>query len=220
MKYLMVRRTRGEISRFYTEDLAAQELKFPEVATPNSVFYELSRRENEIFTRTIERITQGLTYARYRPLTYFAGKLGENVTAAQFNLAGFMKKTVSIRQAKAYLEKAEEFYARCEIDAAANAVRKYYEQTIKDFCQRKRLSVSFQFQNDIGKIPASEFWKAIVNKRNSFALDMTLRREIESCQTNINNPLSHAGINNVHSTEVGRAIEKVKELNAELAAIS
>jgi len=91
LKYLMVRRTRGEISRFYKEDLAAQGLKFPEVASPTPVFYELSKRENEIFTRTIERITKGLTYARYRPLTYFAGKLDENVTAAQFNLAGFMK---------------------------------------------------------------------------------------------------------------------------------
>jgi hypothetical protein len=73
LKYLMVRRTRSEISRFYKEDLDAQGLKFPEVAAPVPVFYELSKRENEIFTRTIERITQGLTYARYRPLTYFAG---------------------------------------------------------------------------------------------------------------------------------------------------
>jgi superfamily II DNA/RNA helicase len=91
LKYLMVRRTRGEISRFYGEDLATQELKFPEVASPVPVYYELSKRENEIFTRTIECITKQITYARYRPLTYYAGKLDENVTAAQFNLAGFMK---------------------------------------------------------------------------------------------------------------------------------
>lgn len=91
LKYLMVRRTRAEISRFYGDDLAAQELKFPEVASPASVFYELSKRENEIFTRTIERITKQITYARYRPLTYYAGRLDENVKAAQFNLAGFMK---------------------------------------------------------------------------------------------------------------------------------
>ena len=75
----------------YGEDLATQELKFPEVASPVPVFYELSKRENEIFTRTIERITKRITYARYRPLTYYAGKFDENVTAAQFNLAGFMK---------------------------------------------------------------------------------------------------------------------------------
>lgn len=91
LKYLMVRRTRGEISRFYADDLAAQGLKFPDVASPVAVYYELSKRENEIFTRTIERITRQLTYARYRPLTYFAGKLDDNITTAQFNLAGFMK---------------------------------------------------------------------------------------------------------------------------------
>jgi hypothetical protein len=82
-----------------------------------------------------------------------------------------------------------------------------------------KLIVNFQFQNDISKIPASAFWDAIIKKSNKFTLDPTLQREIQSCQTNINNPLSHAGINDVHSTEVERAIEKVKELNAALKAI-
>jgi superfamily II DNA/RNA helicase len=88
----MVRRTRSEISRFYEEDLRKQNLRFPEVEAPHSEFYELSERENEIFTRTIERITKNIGYARYRPLTYLPKEaLDENVTAAQFNLAGFMK---------------------------------------------------------------------------------------------------------------------------------
>lgn len=128
-------------------------------------------------------------------------------------------ETVSIHKAKAYLEKAEEFYAQGEIEAAANAIRKFYEQTIKDFCERKRLRVTFPFTKDISRISANEFWSAIVRKENSFKLDMNLRREIESCQSNVNNPLSHAGVNNIHSAEVGRAIEKVKELNATLEAI-
>lgn len=134
------------------------------------------------------------------------------------SLPGGAYETISIRKAKAYLEKAEEFYTHRELDAAANAVRKYYEQTIKDFCQRMGVKINFRFQNDIGKIPANAFWTAIVSDRR-FTLDLTLRREIESCQTNVNNPLSHAGINDVHSAEVGRAIEKVKELNAALEAI-
>lgn len=128
-------------------------------------------------------------------------------------------ETVGVRKAKDFLEKAEEFYAQHEIEAAANVIRKYYEQTIKDFCQRKRLTVNFQFQNDINKIPASAFWTAIVNASNRITLDPTLKREIENCQTNVNNPLSHANANSVHSTEVRRAIDKVKELNAELEAI-
>ncbi|MBA3784848.1 MAG: hypothetical protein H0X15_04805 [Acidobacteria bacterium] len=92
LKYLMVRRTRGEISRFYEEDLAKQNLKFPSVEAPKAVFYELSKRENEIFKLTIERIAKKLTYARYRPLTYLPKEfIDENITTAQTNLAGFMK---------------------------------------------------------------------------------------------------------------------------------
>lgn len=91
LKYLMVRRTRSEISNFYSKDLSEQNIKFPDVSDPVSVYYELSQRENEIFTRTIERITKKLTYARYRPLTYYTQRLDENITAAQVNLAGFMK---------------------------------------------------------------------------------------------------------------------------------
>lgn len=128
-------------------------------------------------------------------------------------------ETISVRKAKDFLEKAEEFYAQHEMEAAANAIRKYYEQTIKDFCQRKRLTVNFQFQNDINKIPASAFWTAIISASHRITLDPTLKREIENCQTNVNNPLSHANTNSVHSAEVRRAIDKVKELNAALEAI-
>jgi superfamily II DNA/RNA helicase len=93
LKYLMVRRTRTEISNYYGEDLAKQGLKFPEVADPQAIFYELSSRENEIFTRTIERIAKNISYSRYRPLIdrYFTGELNENRTTAQNNLAAFMK---------------------------------------------------------------------------------------------------------------------------------
>lgn len=93
LKYLMVRRTRNEIARFYEDDLRKQNLKFPEVETPRSIFYELSARENEIFNRTIERIAKHITYARYRPLVkdYFHGDLDENTQTAQNNLASFMK---------------------------------------------------------------------------------------------------------------------------------
>ncbi len=92
LKHLMVRRTRSEISSYYGEDLAKQNLKFPEVADPQPVYYELSQRENEIFTRTIERIARQISYARYRPLIdrYFRGNLDENRVAAQNNLAAFM----------------------------------------------------------------------------------------------------------------------------------
>lgn len=91
LKHLMIRRTRSEISKYYGEDLAAQEMKFPEVANPQPTFYTLDRREDEIFTRTIERLTRQFKYARYRPLTYYNGSLSENELTGQRNLAVFMK---------------------------------------------------------------------------------------------------------------------------------
>ena len=45
LKYLIIRRTRSEITRYYEEDLKQQKLKFPEVADPEPVFYKLNERE-------------------------------------------------------------------------------------------------------------------------------------------------------------------------------
>ena len=92
LKYLMVRRTRNEISKFYGEDMSKQNLKFPEVEAPTPFFYRLSERENRIFINTIDRISKEIKYTRYRPLVedYFLGELEENRTTAQNNLAKFM----------------------------------------------------------------------------------------------------------------------------------
>jgi hypothetical protein len=91
LKYLMIRRTRTEIGRHYADDLAAQDLRFPEVVAPEPLFYELDAHENEVFTRTIERLTKDFRYARYRPLTYYQGEGLEGEVTAQTNLARFMK---------------------------------------------------------------------------------------------------------------------------------
>ena len=41
LKYLMVRRTRSEITKYYTEDLENQKLSFPKSRNRRPVFYEL-----------------------------------------------------------------------------------------------------------------------------------------------------------------------------------
>ena len=53
LKYLMIRRTRTEIAKDYGEDLKRQELKFPEVADPEPLFYKFNKLENEVFNETI-----------------------------------------------------------------------------------------------------------------------------------------------------------------------
>src|SRR5438876_9065459 len=90
LKFLMVRRTRTEIAKYYGDDLRAQKLKFPDVVDPEPLFYKFSKAENEIFNETIGLIGQ-ISYARYQPLVYYQGSRTQQQVQGQRNLAKFMK---------------------------------------------------------------------------------------------------------------------------------
>lgn len=68
LQYLMVRRTRNSISKYYKEDLKENNMEFPEVKKPIPVYYEFDKYINEVFDETLELINNNLTYAKYRPL--------------------------------------------------------------------------------------------------------------------------------------------------------
>ncbi|GJQ22961.1 helicase [Candidatus Brocadia sapporoensis] len=91
LKYLMVRRTRTEIEKYFGEDIKSQNLKFPDVERPVPLFYELNDREDEIFNKTIELIAQKFKYARYMPMLYYEGKVGQLEQQSQRNMGKFMK---------------------------------------------------------------------------------------------------------------------------------
>lgn len=91
LKYLMVRRTRTEIIKYFGNDLKRQNLKFPEVYNPEPLFYELNEHEDEIFNTTIELISRIFTYARYTPLLYSKKTLDQLEEQAQRNMGKFMK---------------------------------------------------------------------------------------------------------------------------------
>ncbi len=91
LKYLMIRRTRTEIARYYADDLEKQGLKFPDVQDPQPLFYQFNAQENAIFEETLHLLTREFTYARYRPLTYYTGPRPEQERQGQRNLARFMK---------------------------------------------------------------------------------------------------------------------------------
>lgn len=91
LKYLMVRRTRSEIIKYFGKDLAQQKLRFPDVASPEPMFYELDDEENEIFTKTVELIAQKFKYARYMPLLYYKGEIPQGEEQGQKNMGRFMK---------------------------------------------------------------------------------------------------------------------------------
>ena len=91
LKYLMVRRTRTEIARYFAADLIKQNLKFPDVENPEPLFYELDETEDEVFNKTIELISRQFKYARYMPMLYYTGKVDQFEEIAQKNMGKFMK---------------------------------------------------------------------------------------------------------------------------------
>jgi len=91
LKYLMIRRTRSEIVKYYGDDLNRQDLKFPDVADPKPLYYKFNKTENEIFNETIRMLVQEFKYARYKPLTYYEGKREQREVQSQRNLAKFMR---------------------------------------------------------------------------------------------------------------------------------
>jgi superfamily II DNA or RNA helicase len=94
LKYIMVRRTRREIEKFYGDDLKRQKIWFPKVNDPVPLLYQLSQTESTVFTDTLERITStDFHYARYQPLNpeYYTGPIEERAVQGQRNLATFMK---------------------------------------------------------------------------------------------------------------------------------
>lgn len=91
LKYLMVRRTRSEIVTYFGRDLQSQELKFPEVADPQAVFYELNDHEDDVFNTTVELVVKKFKYARYAPMLYYKGEITQPEELAQMNMRKFMK---------------------------------------------------------------------------------------------------------------------------------
>ncbi len=91
LQYLMVRRTRTTIEKYYSEDLKRQKLKFPEIEDPKPLVYHFDKKLDRIFTETMDLIINRFKYSRYTPLLYLKEELTENKKTPQKNMGGFMK---------------------------------------------------------------------------------------------------------------------------------
>lgn len=92
LRNIMIRRTRGEITEYYKEDLEKQGLKFPELGNPEKIVYTFNEKVEAVFNYTIKSI-KNLSYARYKPLTYLNNIPKEiaSLMVSQRNMSGFMK---------------------------------------------------------------------------------------------------------------------------------
>lgn len=90
LKYTMVRRTRSEITKYFSRDIDEQGLFFPDVENPRRIIYQFDERINSTFNKTIELLKK-TKYARYTPLLYLKEELPEFEKQSQRNVGGFMK---------------------------------------------------------------------------------------------------------------------------------
>lgn len=91
LRYVMIRRTRNEISKYYSDDLQKNNVTFPKLGTPEPVTYDFDDDIDKIFSETVA-IIKNFKYARYMPLKYLPpSKKYSQMQTAQTNLGGFMK---------------------------------------------------------------------------------------------------------------------------------
>jgi superfamily II DNA/RNA helicase len=94
LKYIMIRRTRNEIQKYFSKDLEKNKLRFPEILPPTPLIYQLDAKLDKIFMDTVKLISKNLKYARYMPLLYLKNResrINQLDEQSQKNLSGFMK---------------------------------------------------------------------------------------------------------------------------------
>ncbi len=92
LRYVMVRRTRTDVIKFFKGDMEKQGLVFPDVDNPQQIIYKYEGKLENVFNETIKYLHL-FTYARYTPLLYYVGNkvLSEFEKQQQRNVGGFMK---------------------------------------------------------------------------------------------------------------------------------
>jgi len=176
LKYLMVRRTRSEVIKYFTRELEKQKLKFPEVAKPKSVFYQLNDQEDKIFTKTIKMIALDFNYSRYTPLLYYRGEITQPEKLAQTNMRKFMKILLVKR-----LESS--FYAfRQSINRFIRSYEKFLEEFDKGnvYVSKKYINKIFEFlENDNDEAIQKLIEEDKAGKYSSKKFDPKYRRLLE-----------------------------------------
>lgn len=90
LKYVMVRRTRTEVLKYFKGDIDRQGLSFPEIDEPKRIIYTFDDQAERIFNATIE-LLKHFNYARYTPLLFLKTPVSPLEMQSQRNIGGFMK---------------------------------------------------------------------------------------------------------------------------------
>lgn len=185
LKFLMVRRTRTEIVKYYGDDLKKQKMSFPVIADPEPIFYKLNEEEDRVFLKTIEIITKDFKYSRYTPLLYHKGELGSEETR-QKNMMKFMKMLLIKRLDSSFfafnqsidrfIVSYEKFIA--EYNAGSVYVSKKHVRKIFDYLDAGNLSAVDQLLSEgkAEKFSSNEFSKDFIHALNQ---DLVILKDIK-----------------------------------------
>ena len=92
LKHVMVRRTRGDVIKYFKHDMKNQSIVFPEMQDPQKIVYYFKGKTEITFNETM-KLLHNFKYSRYIPILYYVGNKGisEFEKQQQRNVGGFMK---------------------------------------------------------------------------------------------------------------------------------
>ncbi|HII16662.1 TPA: helicase [Candidatus Woesearchaeota archaeon] len=153
LQYLMVRRTRSSISKYYGKDLQRQGLKFPEVADPEPIVYHFSEELDKIFNKTLELIIKEFKYARYTPLLYLKEGVSQPEEISQKNMGKFMKILLLKRLESSF------FAFKRSINRFIYSYKRFIEEYNKGkvYVSKKHINKIFEFLEDDDRESIQEF---------------------------------------------------------------
>src|SRR3989344_5591746 len=192
LQYLMVRRTRGSIKKYYGKDLEIQKLKFPEVIDPNPIVYNFDEELDKIFNKTLELIIKKLKYSRYIPMGYYTGKT--ELSGSVKVIMGQLMKILSLKRLEssffAFKKTIERFiysYKRFieEYDKGYVYVSKKYINRVFELAESDdEESIQELIESgDVTKYPSKEFSSGFIKDLKE---DLKILEEINDIWNKIN----------------------------------
>ena len=186
LREVMVRRTRGDIEKYFAKDLEAQGLSFLEVNDPIAINYEFNSNLNKLFDDTLKKISKDLKYARYTPLLYLT-KPDPEIKAPQTNMGKFMKMLLVKRLESSF------FAFKMSIKRFINSYENFIKGVEEDgyvYFSKKDMDKVFEYlenddeesmekllkENKAGRRKAKYFNKELLIDLNN---DLNILKEIE-----------------------------------------
>ena len=176
LQYLMVRRTRSSIIKYYGDDLKKQKLKFPDVDDPKPIVYHFDEDLDKIFTKTMELIIKEFKYARYTPLLYLKEGVTQPEELSQRNMGRFMKILLLKRLESSF------FAFKQSVSRFIYSYKRFIEEYKKGsvYVSKKHINKVFEFlENDDAEAIQNLIEKEQAEKFNSKDFTPDFIRDLE-----------------------------------------